>query len=127
MRVTIGSAPGIDDFDVDGAGDLPIDDENGAQVELLLVQRFWSKTHPAIGGVLGGGIFFAKNEGTETGGTDEAELTAFGLIGQGGVAFKLGEHVVIEAVPYFGFGGASVDITGFSDGGGAYFSYGVKG
>jgi hypothetical protein len=127
LRVSLGSAPGIDTFDAGIVGDLPIDADTGGQLELLAVQRFWSKKNPAIGGVFGGGIFFANNSGTETGGTDEAKLSAFGIMGQGGIAAKLGDYVVVEAMPYLGLGGASVEITGFTDGGAPYVMYGVKG
>ena len=48
-------------------------------------------------------------------------------MGEGGIAAKLGDNVVIEAMPYFGFGGASVEITGFTDGSAPYYMYGLKG
>ena len=126
IRIALGSAPGIDEGEILGSSG-PLNDEGGAQVEVLLNKRFWSKNNPNIGGVLGGGIFSAANSGQDGSGGDTFDLTAFGLIAQGGIVAKLGNYIVIEAMPYLGAGGASVEITGFSDGSAPYFMYGVKG
>ncbi len=126
IRVAIGNAPGIDEGEILWS-EFPIEDDTGSQIEVLAVQRFWSRNSPSIGGVLGGGVFFSNNSGTDAGSTDTFDLTAFGIMGQGGVAGKLGQHVVLELVPFVGVGGASVEITGFTDGSAPYFLYGVKG
>ncbi|MEE9368405.1 MAG: hypothetical protein V3V05_06030 [Pontiella sp.] len=128
LRVSVGSAPGIDEGEVLGMT-FPVDADNGSQIEFLAVKRFWSKNHPAIGGVFGGGIFIANNSGVDADPSSSAkfDLSAFGIMGQGGLAVKLGKHIVVEASPYLGLGGASVEITNFTDGGAVYVMYGLKG
>ncbi len=127
IRVSLGSAPGIDEEESDFWIELPISEEGGGQLEILAVQRFWSKNNPNLGGVLGGGVFFSGNSGKYLGGGPDIELAAFGVMGEGGIVAKLGERVVVEAMPYLGIGGASVEITGFTDGSAPYLMYGVKG
>jgi hypothetical protein len=126
VRVALGSAPGIDEGELLGVT-FPVDADHGGQLELLVVKRFWNRNNPNIGGVFGGGVFFANNSGTDVGSPDTFELKAFGIMGQGGVVAKLGQYIVVEAVPYLGLGGAHTEITGFSDGGATYAMYGIKG
>lgn len=130
VRTSAGSAPGLDDGEMLGLS-FPIDTDTGYQLEVLAVKHFWSKSAPSLGGLLGGGFFYANNSGTDAdpdpSANDNFELSAFGVIGEAGVALKLGQHVVLEAAPYLGAGGANVQITGFSDGTAPYFMYGVKG
>ena len=130
VRTSIGSAPGLDEGEMLGL-DFPIDADTGYQFEVLAVKRFWSKGTPSLGGLLGGGFFYANNSGTDAdpdpSENDTFELSAFGVVGEAGVALKLGRHVVLEATPYLGAGGADVEITGFSDGTAPYFMYGIKG
>ncbi len=128
IRVSLGSTPGIDEGEVDGLGTLSIEDETGGQLEILVVKRFWSKNNPNLGGILGGGVFLSSNSGSDqTPPVFDYDLTALGIMGQGGVAARFGDYVVVEVMPYFGIGGASVEITSFSDGGAPYFIYGIKG
>ncbi len=130
VRTSIGSAPGLDEGEMLGLS-FPIDADTDYQLEVLAVKRFWSKSAPSLGGLLGGGIFYANNSGTDSdpdpSANDTFELSAFGVVGEAGVALKLGRHVVLETTPYLGAGGANVEITGFSDGTAPYFMYGVKG
>lgn len=130
VRTSIGSAPGLEEGEMLGLI-FPIDADAGYQLEVLAVKHFWSKSAPSLGGLLGGGFFYANNSGTDAdpdpSANDNFELSAFGVIGEAGVALKLGQHVVLEAAPYLGAGGANVQITGFSDGTAPYFMYGVKG
>jgi opacity protein-like surface antigen len=112
-----------------------MDEDTGGQLEILAVQRYWSKNTPSIGGVFGGGIFFASNSGeesiTDTFDPWEFETGAFGLLGQAGVAGKIGKNIVVEVLPYLGVGGAVTEVTtstgASDDGSGSYFMYGVKG
>jgi len=123
MRVSLGVAPGVGEGE--GLGmDFPIEDDTGGQLELLLASRHWQ--NPLFAGCLGGGVFVAGNSGKEADSNDEFDLAAFGVMGQGGVAYKIGD-MVLELQPYLGVGGANVEITGFADGGGTYFLYGFKG
>jgi len=131
IRASLGSAPGWSESD-HGASSYDMDDDTGGQLEVLVVQRFWSKNHPAFGAVLGAGVFFAGNSGEETEGTLwEYDTAAIGIMGQGGVAVKIGEYIILEALPYLGAGGAVTEVTfangADDDGGGNYFMYGIKG
>ena len=78
----------------------------------------------------GQGFFFASASGKDNedpSDVTEFDLSAFGVMGQGGVAYKLGDLLVLEVQPYLGVGGANVEITGFTDGDAVYFMYGIKG
>ncbi|MDZ8118073.1 hypothetical protein [Pontiella agarivorans] len=123
IRISLGSAPGIDEVE-DSTGTYSVDDDGGARVEILYVHRFWSKNNPAIGGMLGGGIFIGSHALSD--GAADVDLTTFGLLLQGGLAAKVGEQVVIEAGPYLGLGIAENETTGYDDGTGGYGLFGLK-
>ena len=123
IRVSLGSAPGIDSY-----GDFSqtsVSDDGGGRVELLAVKRFWGKSNPNIGGTLGGGIFYAGHSGSGSG--FQSDLSAFGGMLQGGLAMKAGEKVVFEVGPYLGIGVAENKISSLNSGEGPYGFLGVKG
>ena len=124
LRFAIGTAPGIEKESAVGTS-YPVMEDDGIHIEALAIQRFWSKSQPNIGGIFGGGLYLSNFGGTDIVG-DEYDATVVGLIGQGGVVFQLGKYIVIEGVPYLGFGGGTVEL-GDSDGDFSHFMYGVKG
>ena len=133
IRVAIRNAPGVDEFmqDYGGAANpsATYDEKGGVQLDVMYVKRFMGedgkKKH---GPVIGGGLFLVNSKGENPFDVGEAELTAFGLIGEAGYAVQLGNRIVLEALPFIGFGGASQDLTDFSTSGtGTYLQYGVKG
>jgi hypothetical protein len=128
IRISLGMAPGISEGEIMGMT-FPIDDDTGGQLEVLYTRRHWTKSNPNFAGIWGAGVFFAGNSGSDNDPVDpwDYDLSAFGVLGQGGVAYKIGDILVLEAQPYFGLGGANVEITEFSDGGATYFLYGIKG
>jgi hypothetical protein len=127
IRVSLGVAPGINEGEIMGFTGA-FDDDAGGQIEVLYQRRHWTKNNPNFAGIWGAGLFIASASGTDAENPDfEVDLTAFGIMGQGGVAYKLGDVVVIEAQPYLGLGGANAEITGFTDGGASYVMYGIKG
>ena len=127
IRVSLGAAPGINEGEIMGSN-FDIEDDTGGQIEVLYQRRHWTKDNPNFAGIWGAGIFFASASGTDNiVPVYDYDLTAFGIMGQGGVAWKIGDIVVIEAQPYLGLGGASVEITDFSDGSAPYWMYGIKG
>ncbi len=125
IRVSLGSAPGVNKLEVDGGGSVSVSEDGGGQLEILAVKRFWGDDESTVGGVLGGGVFFAGNSGGLGGGS--FDLAAFGVMVQGGLAVRSGDVFVFELGPYLGIGGARQEITGFSDGSGGYAMYGIKG
>lgn len=131
IRVAIRNAPGVDEIEEEFAGNTDTyntDAQDGVQVDIMYVKRFMGRDGlNTVGPLVGGGIFISNQSGDDLGGTDEVELTAFGLIGEAGIAIQLGRVVVLEAAPFLGVGGAEQKITGFSSGAGGYFLYGAKG
>ncbi len=126
IRVSLGSASGVDEVESNIINSGALEDEGGGQLEVLAVKRFWSKNNPNVGGLFGGGIFLGGNSG-KYGNGDEVELSAFGGMIEGGFIAKAGEFVVFELAPYVGLGGATVNISGFSEGSAPYILYGIKG
>jgi len=126
IRVSIGSAPGVDEFEVDGFGTESVSDEGGGRLEILAVKRFWGKNNPNIGGTFGGGIFFSGHSGKDDVG-DEVDLSVFGGMIQGGLVVKASESVTLEFGPYLGIGSGKTEVTGFTSGRGAHAFFGVKG
>lgn len=127
VRISLGSAPGVEEWNASSLGTESVDADGGVRVEILAVKRWWGENNPNIGGTFGGGVFFAGNSGKEPGGTDTIELSAFGGIIQGGFAVKAGDIVVLELTPYGGLGGAENETTGFTSGNGPYYFLGIKG
>jgi len=130
IRVGIRNAPGVDEFERDvigGTSITSVDPEDGIQVDVMYVRRHLGKDGTdTVGPMWGAGVFFNGSSGKDASGADY-ELTAFGTIGEGGIAVQLGEVVMLEAMPFIGLGGASQDISGFTSGSGGYFLYGFKG
>jgi len=124
IRISFGVAPGINEVEAGGSS-ASVQDDAGGQIEVLFERRHWTKNNPNFAGIWGAGLFLAS--ASATGGGDKVELSAFGIMGQGGVAWRVGDIVVFEVQPYFGVGGASVELTGFTDGSAPYFMYGAKG
>lgn len=124
IRITVGSAPGIDKVE-DSGGSGTVSDDGGARVEIVYVHRFWSKNNPNIGGSLGGGIFMGSHALSNSG--VEVELSTFGIMGQGGFIARAGDMVVLEVGPYLGVGSANNETTGYAEGSGTYGLFGVKG
>ena len=126
FRVALGSAPGTDEFEVDGfGGKQSLDPDDGARLEILAVKRFWGKNESIVGGMFGGGMFYAEHSGTDAVGAD-IDTYAFGLLLQGGPAIRVGKLVVIETGPYLGLGIAYTEIDEFVDGYGTYALFGLK-
>lgn len=127
IRISLGVAPGINEGEIMGSN-FVIEDDTGGQIEVLYQRRHWTKDNPNFAGIWGAGLFYANASGTDTiAPVYDYDLTAFGIMGQGGVAWKIGDIVVIEAQPYLGLGVANAQITGFTDGGATYVMYGIKG
>lgn len=126
VRISLGSAPGVDEVEFDGGDTVALSDEGGGRLEVLAVKRFWGKNESKVGGTFGGGLFFGGNSGKDNVG-DTVDLSVFGVMIQGGVAVKAGDRVVLEFGPYLGVGIAENEVTGFSSGTGAYGLFGVKG
>lgn len=127
IRVSLGNAPQLSEGEILGST-FDIDGDTGGQLEILYARRHWTKNNPNFAGIWGAGIFFAGHEGVDPAfPSDKVDLSAFGIMGQGGVAFRVADILVLEAQPYLGIGGANVEITGFTDGGAPYVMYGVKG
>lgn len=123
IRISVGVTPGISEGEIAGSSGA-IEDDAGGQIDILFQRRHWTKNNPNFAGIWGAGLFFSSASGTES--SDEFDLTTFGIMGQGGVAWKIGDKVVIEAQPYLGLGVAGVEITGFTDGSAPYVMYGAK-
>jgi hypothetical protein len=109
MRVTVGNAPGADEFERSGATG-PLDEGGGFRAEVVYVKRYLEKGNPDIGGSFGGGLFVAQHSGTDVMG-DTFDATAYGGLIQGGFVAKAGNHVVWEVGLYLGLGLADVDIS----------------
>lgn len=128
IRVSLGYAPGINEVGVEGIS-ASVDDDNGAAFEVLYQRRHWSDVADTFCGTWGAGLFFAGHSGSADGGSAEFDLSAFGIVGQGGVAFKAGDSVVFEVQPYVGLGAATLEASsgGISgDESGAYAVFGIK-
>lgn len=128
IRVSLGYAPGINEIGVEGIS-APVDDDGGAALEVLYQRRHWSDAADTFCGTWGAGLFYAGHSGSESTTSSEFDLSAFGVMGQGGVAFKAGDFVVFEIQPYLGAGVATLEassggITG--DESGAYAVFGIK-
>ncbi len=123
IRITLGSAPGIDELEASGSTES-VNDDGGGRLEMLYVHRFWGRNDSSVGGMLGGGIFFGNHALSDSG--VDVDLTTYGLLLQGGVAAKAGDNVVLELGPYLGIGIAENDTTGYSDGTGGYGLFGIK-
>lgn len=131
IRIGIRNAPGVDELEAEFAGvtdTVPLDAQDGLQIDVMYVRRHLGKDGSnTFGPMWGAGLFLANSTGQEIGGTDEVEIGAFGIIGEGGVAAQLGQVVVLELMPFLGAGVATQDITGYSTGAGGYVLYGIKG
>jgi hypothetical protein len=125
IRLSAGSTPGYDEAEASGDS-ISLDDDMGTRIELLAVRRFFGSGESTLGGMLGGGLFFAGHSGQfEL--EDEIESSVFGAMMQGGLAVRAGQRVVFELGPYLGLGVANNEITGFGDGTGPYVLLGLKG
>ena len=132
IRVAIRNAPGVDEFEEDfGSGSVTtrsLEEEQGIQVDVMYVRRHMGEDgKKTIGPMWGAGVFLVNGTSGKASNGDKFELSAFGVIGEGGVAAQLGDKVVLELLPFLGVGSATQDITGFESGNGAYFLYGIKG
>ncbi len=135
IRVAIRNAPGIDEVEVDFDGSVstdPLDAKSGAQIDVMYVKRFMGADGAnAVGGVLGGGVYFSGQSGEDN--ESEVEISTFGLIGQAGVAWNVADVAVLELLPFIGIGASSVDLTDktntfvFESGTGAQIMGGIKG
>lgn len=132
IRVSLGVAPEITEVEFPGVT-FNAEGDAGGQFEVLFVRRHWSKTNPDFAWIWGAGLFFSSSNGTDDDDLDpwEYDLATFGILGQGGVAYRIGNIVVLEAQPYLGVGGASLeaqDASGFEvlDGTASYFLFGIK-
>jgi hypothetical protein len=124
VRVSLGSAPGIDEVE-DSTGSGSVNDDGGARIEILAVKRWWGGNSKNIGGSFGGGIFVGSHALSDSG--IKVDLTTYGAMFQGGFIAKAGDYVVLEVGPYLGFGVAANETTGYDTGMGAYGLFGVKG
>lgn len=124
VRFSLGIAPGIDEAE-DSTGTYGVNDDGGARLEILAIKRFWDVNNSAIGWSIGGGFFFGNHALSEPG--FEVDITTFGTMIQGGLVVDAGRGLTFELGPYLGAGTADNETTGFSDGNGPYFLYGIKG
>ena len=122
IRISLGSAPGIDEVE-DSTGSGSVDDDGGARVEVLFVKR-WLGDNP-VGGFLGGGLFIGSHALSDSG--VEVDLTTFGGMIAGGFVGKIGNAFTYEVGPYLGLGIAENETTGYESGSGSYAFFGVKG
>lgn len=128
IRVSLGYASGINEVGIDGLS-APVDDDNGGVLEVLYQRRHWSDVEDTFCGTWGAGFFFAGHSGSESTVSAEFDMSAFGIMGQGGVAFKAGDIVVFEVQPYLGVGAANLEASmgGMTDDeSGAYAVFGIK-
>ncbi|MEN7973648.1 MAG: hypothetical protein ABFR47_07415 [Verrucomicrobiota bacterium] len=135
IRVSLGSAPGIDEVDFFGSSAMK--EDGGGQLEVLAVKRFWGEQNPNFGWVAGAGLLFAGHSGMSPVATGpfiedaDCEVFAFAGVLEGGGAVKIGNNVILEVTPFIGAGGAAQTITLASgledDSGASYICYGVKG
>ncbi|WP_372796291.1 hypothetical protein [Pontiella sp.] len=127
IRITLGSAPGISDYDWQGT-EFNVDEDSGGQLEILFARRHWNDTS-SFAWIWGAGVFFSGMSGTAEAGPfagDDIDVSAFGIMGQGGIALRAADFLVFELQPYLGVGGANVEITGYTDGGAGYAMAGLK-
>ena len=131
LRVSLGNAPGIEDFEDSRGFDNHVKDADyGSRIEILAVKRWWGESNQNIGGSIGGGIFVGRHTLSETGtisGDLNVDLTIFGGIIQGGFIAKAGKNFVFEVGPYLGLGIAYNETTGYTDSTGSYGLFGIKG
>jgi hypothetical protein len=129
IRVSVGTATGINTEDIEGFNHT-VDEDNGWQLEALAVKRIWFANNPNFGYTLGGGLFVSSFGGTRTFDVatygSEYDADVFGITGQIGLAYQIGKYIIVEGSPYFGFGFGQITLNG-DDGGLMYTSYGVKG
>lgn len=125
IRVRISSAPGIDTIE-DSTGSYDLDGDGGSRIDVMYAGRFWGKNDSKVGGVIAGGVFLGSHSGSLLG-VEVTDLTTFGGIFEGGVAFKAGESVVFEITPYIGLGVADNETIGYTSGNGPIVIYGING
>ncbi len=126
IRVSLGSSPGIDEFSFDSGHSGNIAADGGVQLEVLQVKRSWSESNPNLGWMSGWGLFYSNHAGEDAVG-DTVEIDAFGVMGELGVAYKASDSFVLELLPYFGWGIAGNELSGYERGTGGLYMYGVKG
>lgn len=127
IRVSLGNAPGIDEYEYTEVGTVGADDDGGARLEILAVKRWWGKNNSRIGPTFGGGIFFGSHSGTGIAGDLVVDISTFGAMVQGGIAGKVGNNFIVEVSPFLGIGVANNETDSFSDATGSYGLYGIKG
>lgn len=99
FRVSVGSAPGIDkESDADS-----VSPDGGMQIEVMHILTNWGEENARFGFLYGYGGFFAYNKGVEATGEAYTGGTV-GIMGQMGLAARIGDHVVVELSPYLGLG-----------------------
>ncbi len=128
LRLSAGTAPGVEK-DSDEYGEYEKDDGSpDLQLEALVVKRSGLADGSRCGWLLGGGMFFANHTGVDEAG-DDYDRSAWGLMVQTGFVARFGEHLVVELVPYFGWGITEVVIDPYVLSGikaGAYFPVGKR-
>lgn len=132
LRVTLGSAPGVEKGKSSGvvSASGPIGDDGGARLEIMGIKRSWSESNPDIGGMFGAGLFIGGNKGEDEG--SSIDILPIGGIFQGGVVYKAHDTLIFEAGPYVGLGIAVTDtviegVGEFTNQTGPYVLYGIKG
>ncbi len=131
IRVSLGAAPGISESEFQGTT-YSVNEDSGGQFEVLFARRHW-KGDSNFAWIWGAGFFFSSMSGTAEEGSlifpvgTEYDLSTFGVMGQGGIALKAADFLILELQPYLGFGAASASITGFTDGGAGVGIFGIKG
>jgi hypothetical protein len=128
IRILYGSAGEVDDAEIFGETIESVDSDSNGRLEIILVGRF--RGNNKVGGVFGVGIFHAKHRATVNT-ASEVEISALGLMIQGGLAAKAGERFTIELGPYLGYGWGNHEVNlaapdNDSDASGPYGFMGIK-
>jgi len=129
FRLALGSAPGVEEIEYDypafGLLTEPHNDDKGGNVEIQFGNRI-NADQPA-GFVLVGGFFVSSHKGKSTVFVDDvARVEAYGVSVAPGLFINLTDAAHFEFKAEGGFGIADQEITGFSDGVGPYYRFGVS-
>jgi hypothetical protein len=127
LRLSAGSAPGIDESFPDDTGAYEKDDGTlDLQFEAMVVKRFGVADGTRHGGLFGAGLFLAHHTYEDEMGAGYSN-TGYGFLIQAGFVTRIGDHLYLELIPYIGLGGAAYGLDGYGQVGikmGAYLPVG---
>ncbi len=126
LRLSLGSAPGMDKVEFDGPGgvvSVDLDADSGINFNPAFVIRTGIEKPVGFVGVFG--LMVRTHSGTDVVG-DKVELTVWGVSAAPGLAVKLSDKAHLELKVELGLGAANQSITGATDGSGPYVSLGAS-